>query len=264
MAGDWIKMRGALVDHPKVIAIARALHSEREFRDWLTPGGGGASNGQLVSDAALRAVTVALLLKVWSGSREHGRFVDDDLHLPHSVIADLDQMAGAPGVGEAMATVLWAVEREGEEGIFLPNFKEFNVPMTPAEKQREYRKRQQLSNEHGNAVVTQALPRVGNKSGTRVEERRSTPIVPESPKFSEFWKRYPGPRKIAKSKCLEVWIKQGFETVGDQVLLHVAAMSASPAWKEMDGKFIPAPLTYLNQRRFEDGLPDSPRPRLVV
>jgi hypothetical protein len=111
-------------------------------------------------------------------------------------------------------------------------------------------------NAKGNALsVTKALP----------DKRREdiTPIVP-SPKFSEFWKSYPGPRKIQRAKCLEVWVKQGFEVVGDQILLHVAAMAVSPGWKEAGGKFIPAPLTYLNQRRFEDGMPESARPRLVI
>src|SRR5215510_167928 len=79
VAGDWIKMRSALLDHPKVIAMARRLHSERAFRDWLTPGGGSPMNGQVASDHALRCVTTALLMRVWSLSREHGKFVDADL-----------------------------------------------------------------------------------------------------------------------------------------------------------------------------------------
>ena len=40
-----------------------------------------------------------------------------------------------------MQRVGWAVEREGQNGIFFPNFKEFNVPKTDAERARDYRKR---------------------------------------------------------------------------------------------------------------------------
>src|SRR5713101_2705908 len=126
MAGDWIKMRGALYDHPKVIAIARALHENKEFRSWLMPGGSGQMNGQIVSHGALRGVTTGLLLKVWSANRVHGKFDGDDLVLAHSRIAALDEMAGAPGVGEAMKTVRSALEKKG---VILPNFKQFNVPM---------------------------------------------------------------------------------------------------------------------------------------
>lgn len=160
MAGDWIKMRGALLDHPKVIAIAKRLMGNADFRQWMTPGGGGPMNGQIVSDVALRCVTTALLMRVWSGAREHGKFVEDDLILPYSDLADLDQMAGAPGVGEAMAYVEWAIEANG---VTLPNFKEFNVPMTAAEKQKEYRDRKN--------GVTNSLPVGGNGIGEIVTSR---------------------------------------------------------------------------------------------
>ena len=172
MAGDWIKMRGALLDNPKVIAITRALHANREFRNWLTPGGGGPMNGQVVSVAASRCVTVALLMRVWSSAREHGKFVGDDLVLPFSEIADLDQMAGAPGVGQAMLDVEWARELDG---VTLPNFKEFNVPMTPAERAKGYRERnasvttQSLNEGDGNAVIVTP----------REEKRREEELQPQ-------------------------------------------------------------------------------------
>lgn len=140
-ADDWIKMRGALLDHPKVIAMTRRLLENPDFRDWLTPGGGGQINGEIVSRAASRCVTVALVMCVWSTARSHGKFDGDDLHLPHSALGDLDEFAGAPGVGEVMREVGWAEIRKGQPGIFLPRFKEFNVPMTEAERSRAYRER---------------------------------------------------------------------------------------------------------------------------
>lgn len=181
MAGDWIKIRAALLSHPKVIAASRSLHDSKEFREWLLPGGSGQTNGQLISNAALRCVTTALLTKVWSVSREHGEFVGNDLVLRHSKLSDIDDMAGAPGVGMAMNSVGWAYE---DNGVTLPNFKEFNVPMSPAEKQSEYRKRNTLSN----GVVTKLLPSQSNESAknvtTRVEreetKNKDKPIAPPS------------------------------------------------------------------------------------
>lgn len=101
------------------------------------------------------------------------------------------------------------------------------------------------------------------------EQEKEKPVRPlsvpvMSPKFEEFWRTYPGPRKIQKRKCWEMWTKAGLEAVADQVILHVAAMAASPSWKDQDGKYVPSPGTYLGQRRFEDGAPDAPRPRLVI
>lgn len=169
MAGDWIKMRAALLQSPKLIALARHLHRNQAFRDWLTPGGGGPVNGQLVSDDALRCVTGALLLRVWSSAREFGKFEGDDLLLPHISAPDLDLMAGCPGVGKAMLAVGWAEVKDGDHGaVVLPNFRQHNAPLTPAEKQSAYRSRQSAAEES----VTKALPKRGNKSVTRLEKRR--------------------------------------------------------------------------------------------
>jgi len=168
VAGDWIKVRGQLLQHPKLIALARILHKDRAFRDWLTPGGGSEMNGQTVSDEALRCVTCALLVRVWSASREFGKNVGEDLILQHVTITDLDLMAGCPGFGEAMEAVGWAKEGNDGEGVILPNFKQHNVPMTSAEKQVEYRKRQKGQTER----VTEPLPDRYTNVTTREEKRR--------------------------------------------------------------------------------------------
>lgn len=200
MAGDWIKMRAALMSAPKLIALARHLHRCQDFRDWLTPGGGGPMNGQIVSDDALRCVTCALLLRVWSASREFGKFDGDNLVLPHLSIPDLDQMAGAPSVGKAMLAVGWATLQDGDhDGVVLPNFRQHNAPMTPAEKQSQYRKRQKPQSDDapkGGAgalpSVTGALPSNGNKTVTREEKRREeeNPPTPLAAKAAEVAQRF--------------------------------------------------------------------------
>lgn len=176
MAGDWIKMRGALLQSPKLIAMARALHRSEAFRGWLTPGGAGAMNGQLISDDALRCVTCALLLRVWSASREFGKFEGDDLLLSHLSVPDLDLMAGCPGVGKAMVSVGWAEVKDGDQcGVVFRNFKQHNAPMSPAEKQSHYRARKNGDSDRpskGPKSVTEALPTEGNKTVTREEKRR--------------------------------------------------------------------------------------------
>jgi hypothetical protein len=197
MAGDWIKMRAALFQNPKLIVVARRLSACREFGDWLTPGGGSEMNGQIVSEDALRCVTCALLLKVWSASREFGSFVDDDLLLLHISLDDIDQIAGVRGVGAAMEAVGWAKKWPAGDGVILPNFKQHNVPMTPAEKQSAYRSRR--SNPlltKGNASVTKKSP-----EKRRVEKRISitaSAVIPLPPNLDteefrplwEDWKRH--------------------------------------------------------------------------
>jgi hypothetical protein len=213
MAGDWIKMRGSLMANPKLIAMANVIHRNKEFREWLTPGGSGEANGQIVSESALRCVTCALLLKVWSAAREYGKLEGDHLFLAHLSIPDLDPMADCPGVGKAMAAVGWAEVKAGDPGgVILPNFKQHNAPMTSAEKQSAYRNRRASGRETGGENVTKPLPRDGNKKVTekrREEKRRNscsneqeTPIPPSLnfPEFILAWKDWMQHRKEIRKK----------------------------------------------------------------
>lgn len=140
-------------------------------------------NGQIIGDGALRCVTTALLLKVWSVAREHGNFVGDDLVLPHNTVTDIDQISGVSGFGEAMEVVGWAVDKNG---LTLPNFIEFNVPMTNSEKQKEYRERKKS----GIKPVTKPLPTRSNENTqnvtTREEKRSKPPISPNGELFGDF------------------------------------------------------------------------------
>lgn len=74
----------------------------------------------------------------------------------------------------------------------------------------------------------------------------------ELPGFAEFWSTWPkSDRKQSKGKCLAVWKKARAERVAADVLAHVKRMKASEAWTKQGGQFIPAPLVYLNDRRWE-------------
>jgi hypothetical protein len=161
----------------------------------------------------------------------------------------LDAVSRRNGFGTAMRQAGWL----GGDGATLsfPNFDRHNGN-TAKERALTNKRVKRMRNAAG---VTNSLPE------KRREER--TPIVP-TPRFDEFWNAYPGPRKVAKTKCLAVWLLHGFEASADQILLHVAAMKATPQWQEANGQFVPAPLTYLNQRRFEDGTPEQPRRRLAL
>lgn len=133
MASDWIKLRASLFSSPKLLRLARLLSQNREFRQWLTPGGAGSANGKILSDDALRLCCAACATRVWLAAREHGKFVDGDLFLPGLTISDLDGLAGAPGIGEAMAAVGWATEHSDPLAVSLPEFRKYNA-LTPAER----------------------------------------------------------------------------------------------------------------------------------
>jgi len=95
-----------------------------------------------------------------------------------------------------------------------------------------------------------------NQSGEgRIEMTLSTlgePMSKGIDMFEEFWKVWPSnPRKGAKSKCRQVWIKSYCDTQADQIIKHVQWLKTTEQWLKANGAFIPAPLVYLNQQRWD-------------
>lgn len=68
--------------------------------------------------------------------------------------------------------------------------------------------------------------------------------------FEAFWNAWPSSlRKGGKSLCFEKWAKGGLEGEAEKIVAHVETMKASAQWR--DPQFIPAPLVYINQRRWD-------------
>ena len=108
-----------------------------------------------------------------------------------------------------------------------------------------------------------ASPRVATRQsrdsdaqgGREGKEGKGTPDASrqdDPPGFTEFWKTWPSnDRKQAKGKCLDAWKKARAERDAALVLAHVESLKSSASWMKNGGEFIPAPLVYLNQRRWE-------------
>ena len=81
-------------------------------------------------------------------------------------------------------------------------------------------------------------------------------------RFGEFWSTWPtSKRKVAKSTCEAKWTKLKLDGVADQIISHVNSIKSSDQW--ISG-FDPAPLTYLSQRRWEDGEAQPVASRRVI
>lgn len=70
-------------------------------------------------------------------------------------------------------------------------------------------------------------------------------------RFDEFWNLYPNVRKNNKKGCLEKWKNKNLDLVADKVIGYVKMMKETKQWKE---GFVPAPMTLINQERWEDGI----------
>lgn len=87
------------------------------------------------------------------------------------------------------------------------------------------------------------------------EPDKSRPPIPPSGAFLKFWGAWPShTRKQAKGACWLKWLRSDLDQAVDQILAHVEALKASD-WKKDGGKFIPGPLVYLNQKRWEGAEP---------
>jgi len=87
-----------------------------------------------------------------------------------------------------------------------------------------------------------------------------TPVAPKgaAKRFEEFWLAWPkSERKQDRVKCCEKWKREGLDAFADDILADIRAKRGTRKWQEDAGKFIEAPLVYLNGRRWEDGAGDG-------
>lgn len=180
MAGDWIKMRSGLLTNPKVIRMARFLSENKEFMDWFTHGGDHMCDKtvyELCDATVVTRVTVGSLLGVWAAANECANQVG---FLKGMSLLEVDQMAGVPGFGDAMALVGWV--DESTDGLIFANFSEHNTvgrersssAKTGAERTKDWRESKKLKAVTGDVTVT-------SPSDRREEKRREDSKPPLSP-----------------------------------------------------------------------------------
>ncbi|MGN1370621.1 MAG: phage replisome organizer N-terminal domain-containing protein [Aristaeellaceae bacterium] len=89
------------------------------------------------------------------------------------------------------------------------------------------------------------------------------PLPPAQPKetplqrrFERFWEAYP--RKVGKGAAEKSFSKiKPSEELTDIMIKAVEAAKRSPQWMKDGGQFIPHPATWLNQKRWEDEIPQA-------
>ena len=79
---------------------------------------------------------------------------------------------------------------------------------------------------------------------------REDKIIKTIVRFDEFWNIYPPVRKTNKKGCMEKWKAKDLDLIADKVIGYVKTMKETNQWKE---GFVPAPMTLINQERWEDG-----------
>ena len=83
--------------------------------------------------------------------------------------------------------------------------------------------------------------------------------------FERFWKAWPAStRKGAKSECRKKWDKHYCETQTDQIIKHIEWLKTTEQWLKGNGAFIPAPLVYLNQQRWDGAEVPEIKPKPTI
>lgn len=108
---------------------------------------------------------------------------------------------------------------------------------------------------HKPLTKNQDIKHLADKSADAPKKSPSKPktstAMPEG--FEAFWQKYP--RKVAKPQAIKSWRKiNPDEQTQARIISAVCGARMSTAWLSDGGQYIPHPATYLNQRRWEDGM----------
>ena len=232
MAGDWTPFETSTLRKPEVLQIA-------------------ATTGRS------RHEVIGLLVEFWAWAGE--QTVDGNVDvcvdaLASHVCADVE-------FWRALIAVGWL--RETPTGIHVPNAdkwlsKAAKARLAKTSRQKRWRAK---ANNVGACVDGSVDAHVDALPSTTEEKRReeNTTTTPPTPPggFELFWSTWPKhPRKASKSKCLKVWRKKRLEGQAEHIVAVVRAMAQSPQWTREGGAYIPAPLVWLNQERWDGDFAD--------
>lgn len=114
------------------------------------------------------------------------------------------------------------------------------------------------SGETPSASFVTNQPTVPNQPNTTNSTNHTEPTTPtgdaqalQERRFAEFWKAYP--KKVGKASCLKAWKKlKPTAELYEHIMTALEAQKRSKQWQRDAGQYIPNPLTWLNQGRWDD------------
>jgi uncharacterized protein YdaU (DUF1376 family) len=109
--------------------------------------------------------------------------------------------------------------------------------------------------------VTETEPKVNPKKNKNKNKNISS-VIPTTTRFDDFWSMWPSSkRKVARAECEKKWAKSDLDMVADVIIANVKKLKVTEQWTS---GFDPAPLTYINQRRWEDDAGEQQATRRVI
>lgn len=110
------------------------------------------------------------------------------------------------------------------------------------------------------ALKEEEVPPAGKRRRGR-PPRATTIIEPKySAGFEAWWDAYPNTRKVNKAGCWEKWKRDQLEDFAETLLTDVRQRVLRDwKWMKNEGEYVPSPIVYLNQHRWNDPFTDPPR-----
>jgi len=224
MAGDWIKMRMDLPEDPAVYRLARLTSLDR-------------------------LSVVGRLYAFWAWADKHA--VDGRVDGGSS--ADVDDIVSHEGFADAMVKVNWL--EVGDEYLAIPKHDRHNGE-SAKERSLKNSRQARWRDKKDAEPSTPPSTKPSTREEKRREEKKNTPLPPAGgcKRFEEFWTAWPkSDRKQDKVKCADKWRRGGLDDQAEAILSDLDRRKGGRKWREADGQYIEAPLTYLNGKRWEDG-----------
>ena len=125
--------------------------------------------------------------------------------------------------------------------------------MEIAKYQHQVENNRQLGKRGGRPKKTESITETKPKvipNQIQIQTKKISSVAPTTSRFDEFWSAWPSSkRKVARAECEKKWFKQNLDKVADIIIDSVSKLKRTEQWTT---GFDPAPLTYINQRRWED------------
>ena len=195
----------------------------------------------------MKELKMTLIPKNWASHQHYKNRLPPWIKLHRELLNDRSFMC-LPLASKAIAPLLWLLASESETGEFSGDIQELSFRLRMTEKEIEEGLKPLIINGFfvSDSTVLADCQQLATPE-TETETERETDNSLD--KFNIFWSAYP--RKTAKGTAEKSWKKiKPDEQLLEEILAAVAKQKST--WN--DPKFIPHPATWLNGKRWLDGV----------
>lgn len=264
MASDWMKVRLSLATCAKVrviahdmgVPVAHALGCMVTFYSWAH---------EQTTDGFLAGITEADIDEIAGGARGFAKALQNRAVRWLRVVEDgvwVERWVKHNGEGAKARAE--NSQRMSRTRVRTHECAPSCTKVAPEKRREELRPPLAPRGAGGVPTFPESAPRAGPEDGPRGGARRRSRAgggdaiagtigpAPETPTgFAAWWAKYPPRRKAARAQCLAKWAAAGLEARAPEILAGLDRWIASDDWDREMGRYVCAPIVWLNQARWE-------------